>query len=218
MNRITILKELNAQAYERIAHEFDRTRQVAWQELTDLGSAVKDNDRVADLGCGNGRLLKALPKVNFDYVGIDANAHLINQARYEFPGQAFSVATLEHMELELASFDVIFCIAAFHHLIGTNDRLAFLQKCHDALKPGGQLCMTVWNLWQPKYVKYYFHDVSKKVDWNDLMIPWNAGKEPVWRYYHAFTKRGLRRLLEKVQFRNVEVTTIGRNYVIRAMK
>ena len=184
----------------------------------------EDGDTTLDLGCGIGRLLKAFPNVNVRYTGIDNNEFLLTAARKEFPGKEFQQMSMEALALGDQQYDYIFCIAAFHHLVCRTDRLVLLQKCHAALQPDGTLFMTVWDLWQPKYVRHVFSHLTLKVAWNDFFIPWKATDKIVWRYYHGFTKGELRRLLRAAGFTHVEVMRAkgekgwGFNYVVRASR
>jgi hypothetical protein len=74
--------------------------------------------------------------------------------------------------------------------------------------------VSVWNLWQKKYLKNIIRAVAKKItrgdlDWNDLFIRWQNRIE---RYYHAFTKGELKKLLEE-KFEILEVSTSSHNYI-----
>ena len=187
-----------------MASDFDATRQRPWPELYDLAAAVKDGDRVLDLGCGNGRLLKVLPKVNFDYQGYDANEQLLAAARRLSPRSKFDKASLPDFPVAAGHYDHIFVIATFHHLVDRQERLALLKNIKQSLKPGGRLIMTNWYLWQPRYLKYWFSKLNKKIAWNDLFIPWQSQPQTIWRYYHAFTAKELNQLLQQAGFHNIE--------------
>lgn len=190
-----------------------------WDELTVLTERVKEGDNLLDLGCGNGRLLKALPNVNFTYLGLDPNDFFIQQARQDFPDRNFAIAEMPELELPAASYDKVFLIASFHHLVGRQERILMLQKIYASLKPGGSLLMTNWNVWQPRYWKYIFKWLGKKLAWNDLFIPWKGQSNNwVWRYYHGFTQAELAGLLKSVGFRQIEQSKIRHNYLTIAKK
>ena len=223
-DKIDNLKRLNRTSYEEVARSFDVTRQGPWQEIVPLTQHVKEGDSILDLGCGNGRLLNALPSVNFSYLGIDGNDYLLHQASKKFPDRKFTLARLEDMELDSKAYDTIFCVAAFHHLVGREDRLSFLMKCLRALKPEGILILSAWKLWQLRYIKNMFIFPMDKVSLNDFFIPWNAGGKTVYRYYHGFTKIELRYLLREVGFKNFTITKSlsgtrrGYNYIVQAVR
>ena len=95
------------------------------------------------------------------------------------------------LDLKDGSFDLVFCIAAFHHIPGRRLRTRSVKEMHRVLKPDGVLILTVWNLFQWKYFKnllsailsFVFH-FGLKYNWNDLWIKWRS--EGLKRYYHAF--------------------------------
>src|SRR3989344_2302793 len=227
MTRVERLRELNEKSYETIAEGFDASRQHPWRELGRYANDIHEGDRILDLGCGNGRLLKALPNVNYEYVGIDANEFLISQARADSPKSIFRKERLEDIELGSESYDRIFCIATFHHLVTREDRLRLLQKCNVALRPGGVLVVAVWNLWQWKYMRYLFSQIGYKISWNDFFVPWKLLADTVWRYYHGFTARELTLLFRDAGFTHTEMQEEDalssqqwkkRNYIVRAGK
>src|SRR5690606_41708174 len=84
------------------------------------------------------------------------------------------------------------------HLPTPESRKKALENMHRALKKEGVLIVTVWNLFQRKYVSEFLKalgswilHLGQKWSWNDLWIKW--GKEPEERYYHAFLPSELRR-------------------------
>ena len=138
------LQQLNTSSYEQLAQDFDATRFTPWKEMEPIVVDIKDGDSIADIGCGNGRLLKALPSVNFKYVGIDSNNYLLEKARKFYPDHEFRLSDMESLELEENSYDYIFFIASFHHLVTKKARLVLLNKCKKALKGDGVLIISVW--------------------------------------------------------------------------
>lgn len=98
----------------------------------------KTGDRILDIGCGPGDIVKYLPDVK--YVGFDASKDYINAARSRYGDRAtficeqVSTKTLE----EHSSFDIVTAMGILHHL----DEAEALQLFHlaqAALKPGGRL-------------------------------------------------------------------------------
>lgn len=219
MNKRDRLVALNKESYERIAETFSVTRsKKSWDVLASLAAEVREGSSVLDLGCGNGRLLKALPNVNFSYTGIDSNPYLLSVARERYPDRQFVQESLETLELHGSHYDSIYCIATLHHLADESDRLSLLKKCNAALKPGGILFVTVWDLWQQKFMKYYLWHYSWKISWNDMFIPWRATQAPVTRYVHAFTASELKRLFKKAGFDPVSLRRETGNYIVRVVK
>ena len=183
--------------YNSIAKKWDATRQNSWGEFEfarDFLSAKK----LLDAGCGNGRLNFWLAKNNFrgEYFGVDASAKLIEIARKNFPGKKFAVENL--LEFEKAnSADAIFCVAVLHHFSDSAEREKVVRNLHSALRPGGKIFATVWNLWQPRFWHYFFRQKSR-----ELEIPF-AGKSS--RRVHAFTKSELRKIFARAGFKNIKI-------------
>lgn len=189
--------------YNDIAKEFAATRVYPWQELQVFIPYIKDNFKILDLGCGNGRLLKSLEQADkkIKYLGVDFSEKLIEQAKIDHPQAKFIVSDMTDLSFNYGSFDMVFMIASFHHLPSKAERLDLLLKINRWLRPGGLLFMTNWNLWQPKYLKYTLENFWSKKSWNDFFIPWttNSGGT-VWRYYHSFSMGELTYLLKTAKF------------------
>ena len=192
--------------YNQISKEFSASRIFPWEELQVFIPYIKNNFKILDLGCGNGRLLKSLAESEkkIDYTGIDFSKGLIDQAKQQFPGYKFTVADIRKIDFPKESFDMIFSIATFHHLDSRKGRAELLKKINYWLKPGGYLFMTNWNLLQKKYLKNYFKFWWRKRAWNDFFVSWqqySGDNKQLWRYYHSFTKLELENLLKKSKFK-----------------
>lgn len=196
------------QSYSLIAGQFDQTRRLPWKEFSLFLPYLKKGMRVLDLGCGNGRFYEYIQKREIDYTGIDHSEEFIQIARSRYPLGHFEVgdmtdpALLEHAE----GYDVLFCIAAFHHLPSRKLREKILHQFHRLLKKEGVLIMTVWQLRQKKYrvawirslLSFMFH-FGLKYDWNDLWIRWGDSAKK--RYYHAFSPHEIQQLFKGTEWR-----------------
>lgn len=211
--------------YDRIAEEFDNTRNHSWKEFEIFLKYIENNQKIADLGCGNGRLFEFLKKNRqIDYVGVDNSKNLLELAKKKFHNDSnakFLEGDLINTKLKTDSIDVITAIASFHHLPGKNARKESLKEMHRILKDKGILIISVWNLFQDKYKKYVWkarlkHIVSLgKYDWRDTLIPW--GKTGIDRYYYAFKIKELHQLLETHGFKVLEIA-IDNNFVFICQK
>lgn len=207
------------ESYSAIAPEFHQTRQKrVWPEMELLAKYVQPGSHILDLGCGNGRLLKALPTVNLHYHGIEANQYLLEQARANWSEYSFTLGELPDIDLGRDKYQAVFMIAVFQHLVDHYDREEVLKNIFNALEPGGYLLMTNWWLWQVRYLKDYFHWIHRKIAWNDFFIPWGPAEQKRWRYYHAFTAGELGRLLAAAGFHLELQKRIGYNLVTVARK
>lgn len=226
--------EKNKQDYQELAEEFSDTRANLWPEFQELAKYVKDNDRILDLGCGNGRLYSLFQGRPIKYVGIDSSAKLIEIAKknFQFPISNFQtnskfqalnskpqfiVADAMDLPFRDNEFDAVFAVALLHHIPSKELRLKVLENCYRVLRPGGILILTVWNLWQPKLILKYklwkmifrwFHspegEIFGELDWKDIFIPWHARTGAIYRYYHAFCKNELKNLIQKANFEIID--------------
>ncbi len=191
--------------YEEIAEEFGATREgLHWPELEKLTSLVKNGDSVLDAGCGSGRLLKYLKNKKIEYLGVDNSQGLLEIAQKEFPEFKFKIAdVLELDRLPEKNFDHIFSIAVLHHLPGRDAQTEALRQMKEKLKPEGEIVVSVWNLWRTKYLTLILRSAILKMfgrneaDFGDIIFNWNKGGKVSPRYYHAFTKRELKKIAGK---------------------
>ncbi|MGD1053617.1 MAG: class I SAM-dependent methyltransferase [Candidatus Dormibacteria bacterium] len=99
--------------------------------------------RVADVGCGTGRLLEALLArlPDAELVGIDPAQGMIAVARSRFanePRVRIEAATADHLPLADASVDVLTTTMSFHHW--EHAEMA-LREAVRVLAPGGRLLL-----------------------------------------------------------------------------
>jgi SAM-dependent methyltransferase len=196
-------------SYHRIGHEFSDTRRYGWEEFKFFKKYLFANSEIVDLGCGNGRLINFLDQYflgeTFRYIGIDNSTALLEKAHQLFPRNLFLPGDQLQIPVDDGQVDLLFNIAAFHHIPSRRLRLEALQEMKRVLKPGGLLIMTVWNLWQWKYWqanlaawgRFIFTFGSYAP--NDLFIPWknNRGKTLSKRYYHSFLPGELSELVRR---------------------
>jgi 2-polyprenyl-3-methyl-5-hydroxy-6-metoxy-1,4-benzoquinol methylase len=215
-----ILKKVK-EDYRIIAKDFSITRDKRiWEELDILVKKyVKDNQKILDIGCGNGRLFSILKDRKIDYLGIDNCTELINiaQKRYkDYSNSKFKVKDLLKIDFN-KKFDLIFIIAVLQHIPSKELRLEVLKKAKKALKSDGYLIMLNWNLFQKDKIKYTEKYNALKLagqsdlDFNDTLIPWkefrNSYKKKsikskeILRYYHAFTRSEIENLLKNAGFK-----------------
>jgi alkylated DNA repair protein alkB family protein 8 len=232
--------------YNTIAADFSATRAFVWNELKPFADLVKPGHTVLDVGCGNGRLYQLLKDKNVSYLGIDSSEKLIELARKKWNGSQVQVSEAHIHDREKVpqggpqfevgdiltmqyqkQFDVVFCIAVLHHIPSFALRAKALHNLFQALKPGGTLVLTVWNLWQPRFWRAHARalikislsvlpftkgEYKRDLDFGDLLIPWKGtllpamNHEPrtmnyVQRYYHALRAGELRKLLRKSGFK-----------------
>ena len=84
---IKILKE-NIKNFDTIAEEFSASRSQLWPDFRKFSKFIKSNDKILDIGCGNGRLYSIFRKENIQYFGIDTSSRMINLAKNKWPNES----------------------------------------------------------------------------------------------------------------------------------
>lgn len=203
------LLALNQEFYATVAEPFNATRLGPSTGKSELVKRlplelIKDRPRVADIGCGNGRLAWLLEERNLplDYVGVDANPQLLalaaaHTAQLRFVRASFVQADLAQPDWgarlveqkDGKPFDFVTCLATLHHLPGDDLRRATMARLAALVAPGGMVAISSWQfLTSPRFL-------DKMVDWatvgvdaaqveaGDALLPWQQGAYAV-RYVH----------------------------------
>jgi 2-polyprenyl-3-methyl-5-hydroxy-6-metoxy-1,4-benzoquinol methylase len=212
----TLLKTVNKN-YQEIADDFAKTRQkFLWPGLLRIAKIVKEDEKILDIGCGNGRLLQAFEN-SINYLGIDKSSNLIKIAKKENQGKNINFkqgCILNLGAIPEHNFDYIFCIAVLHHLPGQDLQIQAIKQLKNKVKPNGKIIITVWNLWaQKKYRnliwKFWLLKLinKNKMDFGDILFDWKKpnSAELSQRYYHAFRKSELKKIIKKSGLKITEI-------------
>ena len=211
--------------YEGIAEQFSETRKKdlstnLWGELIKFTRDISENSSILDVGCGNGRLLKAFEDIKIKYLGVDNNEELLGYAKSLYPDREFVLGdVLELNNIPQLNFDYVFFVAVIHNLPGQDLRLQALKQLRNKVSQNGKIIITAWNLWsQEKYLKLifkfillklmrrmsrrFFRMYSKKSrdpdfalrasgDWGDILFDWKNSKgEKVSQRYYHAFRKG----------------------------
>lgn len=184
--------------YNSIADKYSRVREKEWKEFNFLfDKYLSQNDRILDLGCGNGRFYPAFKNKNVDYLGIDVSSKLIEIAKNNYPEGKFEVSSIDSILSD--SFDKVYSIAVLHHIPSHELRLDFLKEIRRVLKDDGCIVLTVWNL-KDKIKKRNFLDWFK-LDKGDVFLPWYGSRDT---YFHCFNLEELIQLIKEVGFKIID--------------
>ncbi len=109
--------------------------------------------RVLDIGCGGGLLSEPMARLGADVVGADAAGRNIPVARLHAESQGLAIdyrhTTAEALVAAGEVFDVVLNMEVVEHV---SDPQAYLQACHDLLKPGGLMVCSTLNRNAKSYV------------------------------------------------------------------
>ncbi len=213
----TLLLKKNRDDYNTIAKEWNEKRSQVHPLRKRLLKRIPSGALVLDVGCGNGIVYEFLAKKSIEYTGVDVSSKLIQIARKRaksLQGTApftFKVASALDLPFKDSYFTHVLCLAVLHHIPGEEAQKQAMNELYRVLKPGGELQLTVWNLFSD-YVQEKFHiNEQLKIpragyDTNDVIIPWRAtpGKV-VDRHLHAFTRDELYELAKLAGFKKIHL-------------
>jgi 2-polyprenyl-3-methyl-5-hydroxy-6-metoxy-1,4-benzoquinol methylase len=200
------LLALNRHFYATVAEPFDQSRRAWPPGKRRLLALLPHGDeaqplRVADIGCGNGRLACMLASrgTPVDYVGVDADPTLLALARAHCAGLTHVRAHFVQADLaapgwvqaldRVHTFDVVACLATLQHLPGFDLRAAVVRDLTGLMAPGGFMALSAWQFLTSERF------VAKQVAWaavgmdaamvelGDALLPWQQGGYAV-RYVH----------------------------------
>lgn len=196
--------EENKKVYNAIAGHFSNTRSLLWNDLLSLQCYAKRGDSILDLGCGNGRLYQMFANLSTEYTGLDQSEELIAKATEKFPQANFVVGNMaEKLPFADHCFNLIYCIAAFHHLPTEELRVHALHEMKRVLKPGGKVILTNWNA-QSNWAKKKLKTGGWKLGENNehLIVPWKNIKGEIkgLRHYWLLTPEHLEKIARQVGF------------------
>jgi SAM-dependent methyltransferase len=151
--------------YDGIAARFDQRYQ--YQSFPGIQArlrrlANRPGARVLEFGCGTGHWLKILDDSPVQLIGLDPSRPMLEKARICASKAGFVCASAEHIPFPARSFDLIFCVNAFHHFSDPNK---FLRASRLLLRNDGRLAIFGLDPHAPNtnwYLYDYFPDVREK--------------------------------------------------------
>ena len=154
--------------YDAIAPEYDLRR--AGGDFDGIGLALQDLARqvkaqqVLDLGCGTGRSHQgpvSLPLVGY---GLDFSAGMLAQARRFNRDYRLVQASAPCSPFAADSFDLVFCVHAFHHFPNKNQ---VAREAYRLVRPGGAFAIINVDPHEGRHI-WYIYDYFEGVYEADL--------------------------------------------------
>ena len=225
-NTVRKLIQLNHQFYQTFALQFSTSRQrlqpgvrrILEQGFQTEADALPRHANILELGCGNGELARELARRGYhgDYVGLDFNAELLEEARQNLPGafrgrflQINLASTDWEQPIPNAPFDVILAFAVLHHLPGGDLRSQVLHNIRRLIKPDGCFIHSEWQFLNSSRLQERIQPWERAglsaadIDPGDYLLDWRSGGYGL-RYVHHFSEAELEALGNSTDFKVVE--------------
>jgi SAM-dependent methyltransferase len=160
----------NRNFYDSFAGEFSRSREALNPGILRALESL-DLSSVLDVGCGDGRLIKALP-AGCHYLGLDFSPKLIGRAG---PGHAagrplWVLADVSRpLPVASQSFPAVVCFAVLHHLTG---RVGLVRELGRVLRPEGRIVLSVWQITHNARMR---KKIVRDLGNGDYVLGWERG-------------------------------------------
>lgn len=154
----------NAIRYAEFAKDHLATQPFDRAMLGIFAELVHDG-RVADIGCGEGRLTAHLSELGLDIFGIDLSPRLLELARAQYPTLDFEEGSLEHLDIGDATLAGILVWYSFIHL--PPERMpAVLAEFHRVLEVGGHALLAFFQAPDVQDAEPFDHKVITAYRWS----------------------------------------------------
>jgi SAM-dependent methyltransferase len=158
-----------------------------------------ENACILDAGCGLGLYVRRFSELSAQVHGVDLDGDKVRQARVALP--SIREASVDALPYPDETFDVVFSHEVLEHV---PDDAAAVRDAYRVLRPGGHLVVFVPNRFYPFEThgaywggRYHFGNIPLV---NYLPNRWRNRMAP---HVRAYTRRGLRRLLQGLDGRIV---------------
>lgn len=169
MNRFGPEIQAGYRAIAQIYHSQRAAREevnISW--LDGLRDFLPSSGRVVDLGCGSGvPISRYFSDRGYQVTGYDISQEMLDIARVEVPNATFELVSIEEIELDASSVDLIVSFFAIIHIDRRYHRELFV-KIFEWLRPGGAALLTLGATDQPETREPDLH-----------------GQSMVWSYFDA---------------------------------
>lgn len=120
---------------------------------------VRKGNRILDLGCGWGRVLKPVMDRGGDAIGLDISLKMLQAARKHLSKHNHTAVLLRGDATRLpfadASFDMVYSLLVLQHLSKENGREVF-SEVHRILREGGEAYIRVPSRFAPENLLFAF--------------------------------------------------------------
>ena len=190
------------------------------EETEFLRERVKEEERILEVGCGNGRSLKEILNKKPSIFGIDHDKKAIEDAKENFkdyPNSNFEVAKAEKMPFENNYFDVITIMGTFANF--GKKKQEILEEIKRVLKENGKIIISVFseNAFEERMEVYKRAGVKiKEIKGTTVTFEFDnsLGDDSS----EQFSEKELREIFEKANLKVKEIKKINIAYLCELTK
>lgn len=173
------------------------TNQYLWPTVRRLLPPQR-NQKLFELGCGNGFTANQLAKLGFDVTAVDASPSGIAQGRKAYPHlQLFEGSAYDDLAAQHGQFPIVISLEVIEHLY---DPRAYARTVFNLLEPGG---LGVISTPYHGYLKNLALAITGKMD-SHFTALWDGG------HVKFFSAATLTQLLLETGFERPKVYRVGR--------
>ncbi len=119
---------------------------------------ISPGDHVLELGCGYGRILKALASDTHNIEGIDnapGNVELAGEYLHNLPGIKVHLMSVDNLDFADDSFDLVLCTQNGLSAFGLDPLIVVREACRVAKHDGRLICCTYAKSFWPSRLQWF---------------------------------------------------------------
>ncbi|MFH1648701.1 MAG: class I SAM-dependent methyltransferase [Patescibacteria group bacterium] len=190
--RIKQIINLNKKFYQQIGKDFSGKRQYPWKGWARIIKNFSDIKSVLDLGCGNGRFYQFISKKypNIEYMGIDTNNDLLDEAREKYGNEKFLNLDIFSDFKEIKDrYDLVVGFGVTHHIPDENLRNKWFLELVNFINPDGFLVLSFWEF---------------EKEPGDYLVSWDNRKDTK-RFCHQYSKSEIKEIIKEYKKANLKL-------------
>lgn len=203
------------ETYNIISKDWQKKRQYYWSGVVDFLEFYKNIDfNLLDVGCGTARHLELALKLGFkkeNLIGLDFSKEQLEITKEK--GFKIKLSNMEDLDFKDESFDLIICIASYHHILEKKNQIKALKEIQRVLKKNGKLLLCNWMpnkefiYSQEKKGKFKFIDKKRK----KVNVSYTFEDKKFSRYYYLFSEDELKKQCRELKFKILNIKKIESN-------
>jgi len=193
MEEAEIKKNLR-KTWSTIADSWTHLRTRPLPEVIDFCGSIQKKGLVLDIGCGNCRNLLPFLERKFHCIGFDFSKSMIREAKIFLKRRGFSssllIADFTNLPFKDKVFDYVLFTRALHHIPTRKSRIENLKEVSRTVKERGQILITVWRRYYPRFLTDVFSNLfEKKFEFGDTWKKWTYRGTVYKRFYHLYSEK-----------------------------